>query len=99
MEATESLGDVSLRGLSVAESERTQRPELASEILGRAGRKGTQHLGPDRPCRASQRERPDHCVLVVVRLLDVSIVHLDEIFEYKSKPAQAEAVKFLKDGL
>src|SRR5260370_35900027 len=98
MKATESLGDVRLCRLRVAETERAQQGELASELLGRAGRKGAEHLGSDRPRRARERQRPDRGVLVVVRLLDVCIVHLDEIFEHKSEPAQPQAVKFLKDG-
>src|SRR5512135_115222 len=99
VEATEPLGQVGLGGLGIVESERSEMGQAAPEDLGRAGRQGPEYLGPHGSGRAGEGQSPGGGVLDVIGLLDVAIIHPNQVLEHEPEPAQAEAIEFLEDCL
>ena len=77
---------------------------IGFERLARQGRRGAgaerrEHPGTHRRGRPREGQGPGRGVLVVECVPQVGIVHPGHVVERKSEPAQAQAVKLLKDGM
>jgi hypothetical protein len=94
----EPVSEISLRRLGLIEAKGADQAQASPEVFGRRGLQGPEDLGPQRSGGTDKGQSPGRCVLGVVELSDISIVHLDEVFEYKAESSETQAVKFLKNG-